>query len=161
MGPILFLSFFCYLCHCLFCCCVFGDFFLCAASCLYTASYFHTIIFCFRAIVSCPWLLFFAFDYYFLFSCYNCFLPSSYYCLPSCHYFLIFINVVCLCVVISFPIATSCLHTLVIQYCLNICSSLLLLCFSLCCYYLPLCVATTTPSLCVIQVCTFLFFWIF
>jgi hypothetical protein len=135
-APSFFYLFFCYLCHCLFCCCVFGVFFLCAAS------YFHTITFCFSAIVSClcvivccPWLLFFAFDYYFLFSCCNCFLPSSYYYLPSCHYFLISINVVCFCVVTSFPIATSCLHTLVMQYCLNICSFLLLLCFSLCYYY--------------------------
>jgi len=121
----------------------FWSLYLCSTSCLDTASYFHTIIFCLCVvvsclcvIVSCRWLLLFAFDYYFLFSCHNCFLPSSYCYLPSCHYFLISINDVCFCVVTSFPIATTCLHTLVMQYCVNICSFLLLLCFSLCCYFL-------------------------
>jgi len=52
-APSFYLFIFCYLCHCLFCCCVLGLFFLC------TASYFHTITFCFRVVVSCLCGIFF------------------------------------------------------------------------------------------------------
>ncbi len=101
----------------------------------------------------CLWLLFLVFMPQ-LFLAFKLF-----FCLSSCHYFLIFINVVCFCVVTSFFIATSCLYTHVLQYCLNILFLffLLSLCFSSCCYFLPLCCYYYTPRFMLFKLVLLLF----